>query len=163
MKTTFASIVLTALLFVGCATTQTPVNFGPAITQTTVMAGASYEMTQDANLRPYLMAAAPVICNAAGSGKIDPAAIVADLQASSANELKTTNAAIVINLLLGIYETIYYSYGTNIQASVVQPYLQAVCNGLNAALGASPSNLAAMARNRIETFATEPRNWPHVK
>lgn len=120
-----------ALAVTGCSTPNT---VGPAVVQIAVQTGAAYGMQQDTNTIPYIRAATPVICNAAGSGTLDPAAVVAALQSSNADALKTPAAIIIINGALALYEAVYAQYGTNIQASVVQPYLQAVCSGLTAAL-----------------------------
>jgi hypothetical protein len=117
----------------GCGTTGKTLT--PALVQIAVQTGTSYGIMKDTNAIPYLRAAAPVICNAAGSGTLDPTAVVAALESSGSAQLKTPEGVIIINGVLAIYEAVYDAYGTNVQASVVQPYLQAVCNGLNGALG----------------------------
>ena len=87
---------------------------------------------------PYLEAATPVICNAAGQGQVNPAEVVAALQ--QVTQAKTPQAVAIINGALAIYEAVYAYYGTNVQTSVVEPYLLGVCNGLRAVLPAPPSS-----------------------
>lgn len=117
----------------GCGTTGKMLT--PALVQIAVQTGTAYGIQKDTNSVPYLRAAAPIICSAAGSSTLDPAAVVLALENSTAAQLKTPEGVIIINGALAVYEAVYDAYGTNIQASVVQPYLQAVCNGLNGALG----------------------------
>jgi len=130
------TLVLTSLslatLLCGCASIS---KLGPAATQATVDGIAGLAIQQDHNILPYLKAVQPIICQAANGGSVDPLDIVLNLQNSSANELKTPTGELAINAVLAVYEGIYYAYGTNIQSSVVQPYLQATCSGLTMAIG----------------------------
>lgn len=120
-----------AALLTGCATQNKPLTV--AIVRQAVALGALYGAEQDPSVVPYLKVAAPVICNAASNSQVDPVDIVADLQATDVELLKTPQGVAIINGALAIYEAIYSSYGTNVQASVVQPYLQGVCEGLQQA------------------------------
>ncbi len=118
-----------------------------ALVRATVSTGASFGIAQDPSVVPYLKAAKPVICDAAGSGKLNPADVVAALQSSpNANQFKTPAGVAIINGSLAVYEAVYAYYGTNVQASVVEPYLQGVCLGLGDAL---PSQaVSGVVRNK---------------
>lgn len=126
------AVALCAGLFTGCATANKPLTV--AIVQATVSTGAAFGIEQDPTIVPYLRAATPVICNAAGQGQLDPSQVVQALQAADVAALKTPLGVSVINSALAIYEAVYSYYGTNVQSSVIQPYLQGVCLGLESAL-----------------------------
>lgn len=133
-KLTVLGLALALAGFVtGCGTTGTVLT--PALVRIAVQTGTSYGIMKDTNTVPYLKAATPVICSAAGSAALDPSQVVMALESSNAAQLKTPEATIIINGALAIYEAVYDAYGTNVQASVIQPYLQAVCDGLSGAIG----------------------------
>ena len=134
---------LTALCLFGCATNSSNPNpIGPAITQATVATGVAFAVQQDPSILPYLEAADPVICALSGNGTVNPAQIVAALQSAQINELKTPAGMAALNAALAVYEAIYMSYGTNVQASTVEPYLLAVCNGLKEVTPVTTNKLA---------------------
>lgn len=138
-KLTVLGLALALAGFVtGCGTTGK--TLAPAVVRIAVQTGTTYGIMKDTNTVPYLKAAAPVICSAAGSSTLDPQQVVMALESSNAAQLKTPEAVIIINGALALYQAVYDSYGTNVQASVVQPYLQAVCDGLNGALGTGTRN-----------------------
>jgi hypothetical protein len=148
-------LILSAALFlVGCSTVG---KFAPALTEAAVQNLASYELGKNPDAIPYLQAATPIICNLAGQGVLEPAKVVAALDNSSIAALKTPTAALIINGVLTIYETVYNTYSTNIETSVVQPYLLAVCDGLEAAL----PNPTPTVRKYKE--AVLPGKWVFVK
>jgi hypothetical protein len=155
MKNILAASVLSAFL-IGCATNPT---VGPAVTQTAVTGITAWALQTDANVRPYLTAAQPIICQLANGGTIDPAVVASALQSSSMNELKTPTGTIALNAILACYESVYYSFGSSVQQSQAQPYLLAVCNGLTTALGTT-ANLEVMAK---APTGVPPSQWPHVK
>jgi hypothetical protein len=99
-----------------------------------VSTGALFGIEQDPTVVPYLQAATPVICDVAGQGKVNPADVVQALQSAGVDQLKTPAGVAIINSSIAIYEAVYDSYGTNVQASVVQPYLEGVCLGLKDAV-----------------------------
>lgn len=127
-------------LLTGC---QTSGGLNPpttvAIVRASVSTGALFGMEKDPTIVPYLQAATPIICNAAGQGEVDPAQVVQALQSIDPS-LKNATGVAVINGGLAIYEAVYSYYGTNVQASVVQPYLEGVCLGLRDAVP-TPGNL----------------------
>lgn len=123
-------VALTSALFTGCATQNGGPPATPAIVRATVSAGVSFGLAEDPSIKPYLQAATPVICDAAGQGKVNPADVVAALQQSDANQFKSPTAVAIINSAIAVYEVVYAYYGTNVQTSVVQPYLEGVCLGL---------------------------------
>lgn len=140
--------VLSCGLFTGCKTT-----IGPAVLQSAVSVGVAYGVQKDPTIQPYLQASKTVICSLSGEGVFDPALIVAAIQNSPANDLKTPEALLVLNSVLAIYEAVYYGYGDDIKASEVQPYLAALCHGLELGLPAD-SRMLLTQRWLI---------WPRVK
>jgi hypothetical protein len=140
---------LACALFTGCAGTQQNKPMTAAIVRATVSTGALFGISEDPTVVPYLQAATPVICDAAGKGTLDPAAVVAALQAADVDQVKTPQGVAIINSGLAIYEAIYASYGTNVQASVVQPYLEGVCLGLRDALPKPPAPGGVLKINRL--------------
>lgn len=119
-------------LLTGCATQNAPMT--AAIVRATVATGALFGIEADPTVVPYLQAATPVICDAAGQGQLNPTDVVHALQSAGIDQLKTPAGVAIINSSLAIYEAIYATYGTNVQTSVVQPYLQGVCLGLKDAV-----------------------------
>ena len=151
------AVIACAALVTGCSTINSVLT--PSTVQSAVDAGAYYAIQADPSVGPYLAACQPVICSLSGSTTIDPSAIVAALENStSANALKTPAGLIALNTILGIYEGVYYAYGTNVQASVLETYLKAVCTGLTQAL--TPGSVAMP---RSVAIVLPPKNWPHVK
>ena len=132
LNSVWALALIACALATGCATQNKPLT--AAVVRATVSTGALFGIEQDPSVVPYLRAAAPVICDAAGQGKLNPADVVASLQSTGVDQLKTPAGVAIINSSLAIYEAVYSAYGTNVQASVVQPYLEGVCLGLNDAL-----------------------------
>jgi hypothetical protein len=138
---------LLAVLLTGCASGKQNGPMTVALVRASVSTGALFGIEQDPTVVPYLKAAKPIICDAAGSGKVNPAEVVAALQSSSsANQLKTPAAVAIINGSLAIYEAVYSYYGTNVQTSVVEPYLQGVCLGLGDAL--PTQGVSGVVRNK---------------
>lgn len=119
------------LLVTGCKT-QNPA-LTAAIVRATVSTGALFGIESDPKIVPYLQAATPIICDAAGTSHLNPVEVVQALQSINP-KLKTATGVAVINSALALYESLYAAYGTNVQASVVQPYLEGVCLGLRDAL-----------------------------
>ena len=156
MNKILSLLSLSVILLAGCASAP---NIGPAVTQASVYAAASFGIQQNPDVLPYIKAAQPIICQAADGRTIDPAAIVANLQSANVEALKTPEAELIINSVLAIYEGVYYSYGADIQASVVQPYLQATCDGLTQAIG---NKLTAMNK-ALAAPKFDAANWPRVK
>ena len=157
MKKTLVLVSVIGLLgLTACNTIKSALT--PAVVQKAIASGAAWGIQQDPTILPYLQVVQPIICTLAGSGVFDPAKVVAALDASTAAAaVKTPTGVIVVNSVLGIYEGVYYAYGANVQASVIEPYLQAVCAGLTQAVVPN-SQVKAV---RIGSVA--PKDWPHVK
>lgn len=101
------SLILAALpLLVGCATTNpvSPVAAAVASIHVIVPIAVEYAATQDKNCIPYLTAAAGVCDIALSSGNTTPAQLIAALDASSANSLKTPLAHAAVMSAIGLYE-----------------------------------------------------------
>jgi hypothetical protein len=170
-KYSILSVIPLLAMLAGCASVSTP-SIGPALTEAAIQAGASYEMSSNPQAAPYIAIAAPIICSLAGQGTVDPAAIVAALDASpSAQAVKSPIGTLVLNAALGLYQLVYNSYGTNITSSVMGPYLTAMCDGLTAAAlpnptPPSPAVAAALARNRAKVKSASIQagtKWVFVK
>lgn len=156
MKNIKFIIPLVALAIVGCATVKSILT--PAAVEQITATTAAWGIATDKNVAPYLQAATPVICSLAGTTVLDPATVVSALENSSANELKTPTALIVINSILATYSVVYDAYGSNVTASQMQPYLAAMCNGLTKAIGGKLAGTKLTAPG--PTVATK---WPYVK
>jgi hypothetical protein len=144
LQTCWALALVACALTTGCATQNKTLT--AAVVRATVSTGALFGIEQDPTVVPYLQAATPVICDAAGQGKINPAEIVAALQSANVEQLKTPAGVAIVNSSIAIYEAIYANYGTNVQASVVQPYLEGVCLGLTDALPQTGSGVVKANR-----------------
>lgn len=134
------SIALVTLL-TGCAATSQNRPMTVALVRMAVNTGALFGIEQEPTCVYYLKAAAPVICNAAGNGNLNPAKVVAALQSADVDLLKTPIGVSIINSGLALYEAIYTAYGTNVQNSVMQPYLEGICLGLEDAVGMPTTSL----------------------
>ncbi len=154
IKTIVLSIVATSLLaLTGC----TSINISPSVVQQGVATGVKYSVSKYPTSRPYLTAATPVICSVANSTNLVPSEVITAIENSDANKLKTPEGVLILNSALTLYISIWNSYGSNAvnNATALQPYLKATCNGLNDGLHtvtfASPSTL----KNKVV--------WPLVK
>lgn len=122
------SPLLAVLLLVGCAS-------APSLTTPAAVAGDVATLTRIGldvypAAGPEVALARDVICGAAAVTNVNPANIVIDL-----SNLTTTNAEtkIIVDGAMWIYQQVYDLIGTNSTAQV-QPYLQAVCDGLSRAV-----------------------------
>lgn len=122
-----ATLALT-LTTVGC---KNP-NATQVIAQQTTFVGARIAMQQAPSAKPYIAAAAPVICNAAHSTNATPSQVSADLSNLSTAD---QTGVLIMNSLLSIWFAAYDSQDPNAQAALL-----GVCDGLNMALalGAKP-------------------------
>lgn len=125
-----AGAALCCALLTGCATAPKP-NPGPLLVELAVQAGTSYGIEQHPEAVPYLRAAAPVICTAADTGTVNPADVVAAIQAANLDALSTPDAKLILNAALVIYDAAFSQYSAT---EDMKPYLKAVCNGLTLAL-----------------------------
>ena len=120
-KITLLTIVALSTLFVGCKSPQSAY----LISKSATFVGARIGLRQVPEARPYLTAAALVICEAAHGTNASPDALIESLKQL---EPTTQDAAIILNGLLSLW----LSY------DVENPERQAVllgnCDGLNLAL-----------------------------
>lgn len=135
MKTSLFA-VLFALALAGCATTPAPNPnpIAPSLVEIAVQASVTYGIAEKPSAIPYLQASKLVICAAAANNVLGPQQVIDALENSEAVALKTPEGVIILNAALSLYGVIYVSYGANVPDSTVQPYLQAVCNGMTLAL-----------------------------
>ena len=148
-NTILASIALAAFLFAGCS--STPALLTPAAVTGEVAGLTRIGLDVYPAAGPEVALARDVICGAAAVTNTDPAAIVRDL-----STLTTTNAEtkIIVDGAMFLYEQVYDLIGTN-TTTQVQPYLQAVCDGLTQAL---PST-GLMTVNSVPRKVLLPPHW----
>ena len=148
----FAALALAALV-TGCASTQTVIT--PATIQTATTLSVEGALIAEPDALPEVKIAGSVICAAAASTNVSPEAVVADLQAAGL----TNNAAeytLIVNGVLLIYETAYNSLVNPADQATAQPYLQAVCNGINAAIPASAARRALLKKATVQDWSQLP-------
>lgn len=152
MKTLIPLLGL-CLLIAGC---KSP-GLTKATVQTAVSTSVAWGVLKEPRAIPYLKATVPVICSAAHGTNLSPAEVVAALEKSPAEKLKTPEGVIIINGVLGIYTAVFEAYGSDIDD---QPFLQAgldgACEGMKMAL---PPDEPGLARARLADFESR----PHVK
>jgi hypothetical protein len=139
MKNLLPLLAIVSLLFAGCKTAPT---FGPAIAQEAVTIGVQVGLVKYPEAAPILRAAAPVVCAVASGTNIQPAQVISVLQGSGVINATNVQAVLILNSAIGIYTAVFDSFGANWTANqpVLQSYLKAVCDGINAALPpASPT------------------------
>jgi hypothetical protein len=150
MKYLITLALLTASLFmVGCKTAS-PLLTPSAVTgEVASLTRIGLDVYPAAG--PEVSLARDVICGAAAVTNVDPAAIVRDL-----STLTTTNAEtkIIVDGAMFLYEQVYNLIGTN-TTTQIQPYLQAVCDGLSQAL---PST-SLMSVNSVPRKVLLPPHW----
>lgn len=149
-------LLATALLSftVGC---RSP-GLTKTIVQTAVATGVGFGVLEEPNAIPYLRASAPVICSAAHGTNLSPAEVVEALESSPASKLKTPEAVLIMNGVIGIYTGIWETYGGDIDD---RPFLQAglegACEGIK--LGLPPSE----AGEALKAFRASIVAKPHIK
>lgn len=142
----FSIPLLTAALLCGCNTVKPLLT--PAALTSEVATGVRVGLDVYPAAAPGVALARDSICTAAMSTNTSPAAIVADLQALGVTD---TNTKIIVDAALLLYEGAYDLIGTN-NTGKVQPYTQALCDGLTQGL---PS--AGVARKAVQPIL--PPHW----
>lgn len=154
MKTLIPLLGL-CLLITGC---KSP-GLTKTMVQTAVSTSVAWGVLEEPKAIPYMRATVPVICSAAHGTNLSPAEVVAALQNSPAEKLKTPEAVIIMNGVLGIYTAVFEAYGSDIDD---RPYLQAglegACAGIQLGLPpeAGPGVAAAARKSEFERM-------PHIK
>lgn len=143
MKNIFTSIGiavcgLAMILTSGCSTTGNSV-ITPAITQQAVTLAVQGGLMAYPQYASDIKLAGTVICAAASTTNTSPTQISSSLAGVTTN----AQAALILNGAMLVYEMAYNSLVSTNQQAAAQPYLQAVCNGFNAAV---PSPLSAARR-----------------
>lgn len=149
-KLILATILALPLIFSGCKSSNP--NIGPALLQVGVSTGAGYGILKYPQAVPGVRAGADVICAAAAGTNVSPANIVAAIDAYG--EL-TPEATFILQGALNAYSLVYNGM-SDTNTTVVRPYAQAVCNGLNEAL--------LLSGQRGPAVVVDPDNkWPQLK
>lgn len=163
MKTILLTSLLGALLFSSGCAGQFQVS--PAVVQQGVASTVSYSSSKFPTSVPYLLAAGDVICSEANETNLAPADVIAAIESSNATQFKTPEAVLILNSALTLYIGIWDSYGSNAiaNATALQPYLKATCNGINQGLPPQGGKLL-LGRSKIEKNRLAPSpNWPMIK
>jgi len=118
----------------GCKTTGSGPSLSPALVQIAVQTGTAFGVEKYPQALPALRVATPVVCSAANGTNIQPAQIVAAIQAAGVGT--NIEAIVILNGAIAIYDTIFESYGADWLTNRPQLtlYLKAVCDGLTAGL-----------------------------
>ncbi|HUD76003.1 MAG TPA: hypothetical protein VMQ76_13105 [Terracidiphilus sp.] len=123
----------------GCQTASSLLT--PAALTTEVATGVRVGLDVYPAAAPGVMVARDSICAAAMSTNTSPAAIVADLENLGVTD---SNTKLIVDAALLLYEGVYDLIGTN-NTGKVQPYTQALCDGLTQGLpGAGVARKAMM-------------------
>jgi hypothetical protein len=138
--------LLPIAILAGCTSPVGKAVLSPAMVQVAVETGVSFGSSKYPAAVPYLRIADSVICSAADSTNIEPAQIVAAVEAAGVVSATNAEAVLILNGSLAIYETVFDAYGTNWIANqpVLQGYLKSVCDGISA--GLPPAGMAASRR-----------------
>jgi hypothetical protein len=155
MKKSILTIVAAfsfAVLITGCSTTSTVIT--PATVQTATTLSVEGALIAEPKALPEVKIAGAVICAAAAGTNVSPAAVVADLQAAGLTN--NTADTLIVNGVLLIYETAYNSLVNPADQASAQPYLQAVCNGINAAIPASVAKRALLKKLTVQDWSQLP-------
>lgn len=145
------SLGLAALLTAGCKTTPPPLLTPGAVAgDVATLTRIGLDVYPQATLEVAL--SRDVICGAAAVTNVNPTAIFADLSSLNLTNVETK---IIVNGAMWVYQQVYNAIGTN-TTSQIQPYLQAVCDGLTQAL---PPTSSALVRVNVVPKALP----PHLK
>lgn len=138
-KLKFITLLAAALGMCGCNTVAPLLT--PAALTSEVATGVRVGLDVYPAAAPGVAMARDSICGLALSTNTSPAAIVADLQALGVTD---SNTKLIVDAALLLYEGVYDLIGTN-NTSKVQPYTQALCDGLTQGLpGAGVARKAMM-------------------
>jgi len=137
-----AALALAAFV-TGCSTTSTVLT--PAVIQQAVTISVEGGLLTEPQAAPEVKIAGAVICASASATNVAPASIVASLQAAGLTN-NLAEATLIVNGALLIYEVAYNSIVSTNDQAAAQPYLQAVCDGINAALPAPALAKSASAK-----------------
>jgi hypothetical protein len=144
MKNTLILLAASAaLVFTGCKTT--PALLTPAAVTGEVATLTRIGLDVYPVAAPEVAMARDVICGAAAVTNVNPEAIIADLSKLTATNAETK---IIVDGAMFVYEGVYDIIGTN-TTTQIQPYLQAVCDGLSQALPPMPGIMRVNAVPRL--------------
>lgn len=154
MKRFLIPVALVALLaFTGCGTVGKIIT--PAAVQSGVSSGVRYGVAKYPEALPAVRVATEVICSQANGTNVSPAEIVAAIENSSFERIKTPEAIFITQSMITIYTAAWNSFASDaVAASEAKPYLQAVCNG--AIEGMPKPNIF-----RLPTLAEN--RWPQLR
>jgi hypothetical protein len=149
MNKSLIAASLACILFTGCSTTPSIKTTAAVTRDVAGLTRIGLDVYPQAT--PEVALARDVICGAASVTNVNPAAIVADL-----SKLTTTNAEtkIIVDGAMWVYEQVYDQIGTNTTYQI-QPYLQAVCDGLTQALPSA----SLMTVNGVPRKVLLPPHW----
>lgn len=150
-------LALVALLaFTGCGTVRSVVT--PPVVQSGVSAGVRFGCTKFPSATPAVRIAVDVICSQANGTNVSPTEIVAAIESSNFENLKTPEAIFITQNMVTIYTAAWNSFASDAVAqSEAMPYLQAVCQG-------GREGLSGIGTAAIGSRVSGQRlNWPQMR
>ena len=142
MKFIITLALLTASLFmVGCKTASPLLT--PAALTSEVSQGIQIGLDVYPAAAPDVALSRDIICTAAQSTNVNPAAIVSDLAVLN---ITNSNSKLIVDGALFAYEQVYVLIGTNTTAQIA-PYLTALCDGFTQ--GLPPVSATAKASRKL--------------
>jgi hypothetical protein len=149
MKTLFLSLVLAALT-VGCSS----VRISPNLVRQGVATGVRYSVTKFPQAIPGVRVGETVICAAANGTNLNPATVVAQINAAAGP--LSNESVLILNSSLILYIGLWESYGSNAVSNdaILKSYLMATCQGIDDGLPPTMGK-ARMSADRVR--------WPLVK
>lgn len=156
MKLLIPVALLAVIVLTGCGTVKSVVT--PPIVQSGVAAGVRFGLTKYPSATPAVRVAVEVICSAANGTNVSPTEIVAAIESSNYENLKTAEAIFITQGIITLYSTAWNSFASDaIAQSEALPYLQAVCNGGRDGLSGIPT---AAIGSRV---SGQKLNWPQMR
>lgn len=149
-------VLAVAVLGSGCKTGSGSSVVSPALTQSFVASGVRYGVTKWPSSKPAVAAGVEVVCSVGNGTNLNPAVIVAAVDSSNFAALKTPEAVLIMEGVIGAYTLIWNSYGADAinNAPTLKLYLQATCNGGRE--GLAPLTLRSVEGQTYQV-------WPHLK
>lgn len=156
MKRFLIPVSLLVLIAVtGCSSVKSTLT--PAVLQSGVSAGVRFSLAKYPSATPAVRVATEVICSAANGTNISPAVIVAAIESSSYESLKTPEAVFITQGIVTLYSAAWNSFASDAVAqSEALPYLQAVCNG-------GREGLAGFSTAASRAVAPRQLNWSQLR
>lgn len=144
------------IAFTGCVNARKVIT--PGTVQSGTAAGVRYGLTKFPSATPAVRIASEVVCSMSNSTNISPTEIVAAIESSNYENLKTPEAIFIVQGVITLYSSAWNSFASDAVAqSEALPYLQAICNGSRDGLAGIPT---AAIGSRV---SGQRLNWPQMR